>query len=54
VQIINAKINLITKTSFVKTQNNMKVQKKVNKLKKKQNNNKHMICFQYKNKGQSR
>jgi hypothetical protein len=34
VQVLNSKVNLITKTSFVKTQNNMKVQKKVNKLKK--------------------
>jgi hypothetical protein len=34
VQVLNFKVNLITKTSFVKTQNNMKVQKKVNKLKK--------------------
>jgi hypothetical protein len=32
--VLNFKVNLITKTSFVKTQNNMKVQKKVNKLKK--------------------
>lgn len=32
--MLNSKVNLITKTSFVKTQNNMKVQKKVNKLKK--------------------
>jgi hypothetical protein len=32
--VLNSKVNLITKTSFVKTQNNMKVQKKVNKLKK--------------------
>ena len=32
--MLNFKVNLITKTSFVKTQNNMKVQKKVNKLKK--------------------
>jgi len=34
VQVLNFKVNLITKISFVKTQNNMKMQKKVNKLKK--------------------
>ena len=32
--MLNFKVNLITKISFVKTQNNMKMQKKVNKLKK--------------------
>jgi len=45
-QATNSKVNLITETSLTMTQNNLKVQKKGNKFKKKQNaNKKHKVCF---------
>jgi hypothetical protein len=51
-QATNSKVNLITETSLTMTQNNLKVQKKGNKFKKKQNaNKKHMVCFYCGNKG---
>jgi hypothetical protein len=50
-QAINSKVNLVIETGLIMTQNNLKVQKKGNKFKKKQNTNKkHMICFHYRNK----
>jgi len=39
-QAINSKVNLVTTTGLKMTQNNLKVQKKWNKFKKKQNTNK--------------
>jgi hypothetical protein len=51
-QATNSKVNLVTKTSLTMTQNNLKVQKKGNKFKKKQNaNKKHRVCFHCGNKG---
>jgi len=45
-QATNSKVNLVTETSLTMTQNNLKVQKKGNKFKKKQNaNKKHRVCF---------
>jgi len=51
-QATNSKVNLVTETGLTMTQNNMKVQKKGKKFKKKQNaNKKHKVCFHYGNKG---
>jgi len=51
-QATNSKVNLVTETSLTMTQNNLKVQKKGNKFKKKQNaNKKHRVCFHCRNKG---
>jgi len=51
-QATNSKVNLVTETSLTMTQNNLKVQKKGNKFKKKQNaNKKHRVCFHCGNKG---
>jgi len=51
-QATNSKVNLVTETGLTMTQNNLKVQKKGNKFKKKQNaNKKHRVCFHYGNKG---
>ena len=50
-QATNSKVNLVTKTVLKMTQNNLKVQKKGTKFKKKQNaNKKHTVCFHYGNK----
>jgi len=51
-QATNSKVNLVTETGLTMTQNNLKVQKKGNKFKKKQNTNKkHIFCFYSGNKG---
>jgi hypothetical protein len=51
-QATNSKVNLVTETGLTMTQNNLKVQKKGNKFKKKQNvNKKHRVCFNCGNKG---
>ena len=51
-QATNSKVNLVTETGLTMTQNNLKVQKKGNKFKKKQNaNKKHIVCFHCGNKG---
>jgi len=47
----NSKVNLVIETGLIMTQNNLKVQKKGNKFKKKQNaNKKHRVCFHCGNK----
>jgi hypothetical protein len=51
-QATNSKVNLVTETGLTMTQNNLKVQKKGNKFKKKQYaNKKHRVCFHCGNKG---
>jgi hypothetical protein len=51
-QATNSKVNLVTETGLTMTQNNLKVQKKGNKFKKKQYaNKKHRVCFHCENKG---